>query len=144
MNLDLNKKNMRRVFDEVLNQDKYNVLDELVIPKIVFHQMKLPYTPDIAGFKKFLIDSRTAFPDMKYTLIDLIAEGDKLVVRYSAKGTHKGKFAMMPDVKPTNKPVTAEGITITRFDDNGKGIEVWAEYDEFGILQQLGIVPIPA
>lgn len=144
MNLDMNKKNMRRAFDEVLNQDKYNVLDELVVPKIVNHQLKPPYTQDLAGFKKYLKDSRTTFPDLKYTVIDMIAEGDKLVVRWFAKGTQKGKFATMPDIEPTNKPVTFEGITVARCDENGKALEVWGEYDEFGILQQLGIIPIPA
>ncbi len=144
MSIEKDKTNMRRMFEEVLNQGKLNVLDELIAPDFVAHYLRPPLTQDVAGFKKYIEANRTAFPDLHYVIEDMIAEGDKLVVRWTAKGTHKGPLATMPGIKPTNKPVTITGIVIARRDANGKGLEVWGNLDEVGLLQQLGLGPLPA
>lgn len=144
MSIEKDKANMRRMFEEVLNQGKLNVLDELIAPNFVVHYLHPPLTPDVAGFKKYLEANRTAFPDLHYVIDDMFGEDDKLVVRFTAKGTHKGPLATMPGIKPTNKPVTFTGIVIARRDANGKGLEVWGNHDEVGVLQQLGLIPLPA
>jgi steroid delta-isomerase-like uncharacterized protein len=89
------------------------------------------------GVKQFVQIYRTAFPDLKITIEDQVAEGDKVVTRWSATGTHKGDLMSIP---ATNKPATVTGTDIERY-QNGKVVESWASYDMFGMLQQLGVVP---
>jgi predicted ester cyclase len=79
----------------------------------------------------------TAFPDLHFTIEDQIAEGDKVVNRVTARGTHLGDFRGIP---PTGKQVTVAGITIDRI-AGGKLVESWTSWDFLGILQQLGVVP---
>ena len=81
----------------------------------------------------------TASPDLHITVEDQVAEGDKVVTRYTTRGTHQGPFMGIP---PTGKHVTVTGIVITRF-ANCKEVEEWANADWLGLLQQLGVVPTP-
>jgi predicted ester cyclase len=81
----------------------------------------------------------TAFPDLHFTIEDIIAEGDTVVVRQTARGTHQGDLMGIP---PTGKQVSGTGITITRV-VNGKAVEDWFNGDDLGLLQQLGVVPVP-
>ena len=76
---------------------------------------------------------RNAFPDIKYTVEDMFGEGNKLVARWSARGTHKGDFMGIP---PTGKQVYFTGIEIIRIED-GKAVEEWEELDRAGLMQQL-------
>jgi steroid delta-isomerase-like uncharacterized protein len=79
----------------------------------------------------------SAFPDLKLMVEDQIAEGDKVVTRWSATGTHQGELLGIP---PTGKQTTATGITIDRI-QGGKIVETWTHWDNLGLLQQLGVVP---
>jgi steroid delta-isomerase-like uncharacterized protein len=81
----------------------------------------------------------TAFPDIQYTLNDLLAEGDRVVARFTARGTQTGAFQGIP---ATGKAVTMSAIAIYRV-AGGKVVEQWLEYDMLGVLQQLGVVPAP-
>lgn len=81
----------------------------------------------------------TAFPDLKFTVEEQIAEGDLVVDRFTGRGTHKGEFR---GIAPTDKNVTFTGIAINRFVDS-KIIERWTEVDMLGIMTQLGVVPEP-
>jgi len=81
---------------------------------------------------------RTAFPDVHFTIEDQIAEGDRVVTRWTARGTHQGPLVGIP---PTSKQVTMSGIAIYRLVD-GKIVEQWGVNDMLGLLQQLGVVPI--
>ena len=83
---------------------------------------------------------RNAVPDLTYTIEDQIAEGDKVVTRYTVSGTHQGEFF---GVAPTGERITMSGITIDRFDEDGKMVEEWPEYDLLGVMRQLGAVPTP-
>lgn len=78
-----------------------------------------------------------AFPDLHYSSEDIIAEGDKLVERFSSRGTHRGELMGAP---PTGKEVTINGINIYRM-SNGKIVERWAQVDDMGMMQQLGLSP---
>ncbi len=84
----------------------------------------------------------SAFPDGKWGIDDMIAEGDKVVVRYTFRGTHEGELATI-GLPPTGKQVTMAGITIYRI-VNGMFAEAWEHYDRLGLLQQLGVIPQPA
>jgi len=82
---------------------------------------------------------RQAVPDLTYTVEDQLAEGDKVVTRYTASGTHQGEFF---GVAPTGKRIEMSGIQIDRFDEeNGKMVEEWPEYDLLGAMRQMGAMP---
>ena len=83
---------------------------------------------------------RNAVPDLTYTIEEQIAEGDRVVTRYTASGTHQGEFF---GVGATGERITMSGIMIDRFDEDGKMVEEWPKYDLLGVMQQLGAVPAP-
>jgi steroid delta-isomerase-like uncharacterized protein len=91
---------------------------------------------DLAAMKQMMPAFWTALPDMRYTVEDLIAEGDKVVVRFTFRATHRGEFLGVP---ATGKVVTVTGISISRL-AGGKVVEEWAEEDHLGLLQQLGAI----
>jgi steroid delta-isomerase-like uncharacterized protein len=137
-----NKALARRAIEEVWNQGKLAVIDELTAANAMFHDPSVPggkFTgPE--GVKQFVQIYRGAFPDVRLTINDQIAEGDKVVTRWTATGTHKGELM---GIAPTNKPATVTGVDIDRYQD-GKVVEAWASYDMLGMLQQLGVVPVLA
>jgi len=90
----------------------------------------------IENYKNFVKIYRNAFPDICYTVNDLIAENDKVVERWTAQGTHMGELLGIP---PTNKKLKVTGIDIVRIKD-GKMVERWAEYDLHGMMEQLGVI----
>ena len=133
------KELMRKFVDEVWNQGKLDVVDQLVAPGCVTHDPAAQggelTGPD--GVKQLASMYRNAFPDTRFEINDLIVEGDKVAARLSASGTHKG--ALM-GIAPTGKRVSITGQAITQFRD-GKQVESWSSYDQLGMLQQLGVVP---
>ena len=134
-----NKALARRGMEEVFNQGKFEVINELVARNAVFHDPSVPggkfEGPE--GLKQFAQIYRNAFPDLKITINDQIAEGDKVVTRWTGTGTHKGELM---GIAPTGKHSTVTGITCERYQD-AKMIESWGSYDMLGMLQQLGVVP---
>jgi steroid delta-isomerase-like uncharacterized protein len=92
---------------------------------------------DAAGHRQYSEVMVTAFPDLERTIEDLVAEGDKVVARWTAKGTHTGDFQGIP---PTGRVATSSGITIFRIAD-GRIVEEWSESDMLGLLQQVGAIP---
>jgi len=88
-------------------------------------------------YKQFISMYFTAFPDLHLTIEDIIAEGDNVVVRQTFQGTHKGDLM---GILPTGKQATATGISIFRV-ANGKAVEQRANYDDLGLMQQLGVIP---
>ncbi len=128
-----NKAKFQLLYDEILNKGNLDAFEELCAPNFVKHA--IPPSPDygIEGSKQSVLMLRKAFPDIKYTVEDMIEDGDKLVARWSAKGTHKGEFMGIP---PTGKQVAFTGIEIIRVED-GKAVEEWEELDRAGLMQQL-------
>lgn len=128
-----NKAKFQLLYDEILNKGNLDAFEELCAPNFVKHA--IPPSPDygIEGSKQSVLMLRKALPDIKYTVDDMIEDGDKLVARWSAKGTHKGEFMGIP---PTGKQVTFSGIEIIRVED-GKAVEEWEELDRAGLMQQL-------
>jgi steroid delta-isomerase-like uncharacterized protein len=129
-----NKALARRAWELADNPD---ILEEVYAPDVVWHE------PDqeIRGLeqaKKFVSAYKTAFPDMKITVEDVIAEGDKVVSRVTLRGTHQGETEEFGP--PTGRQIEGAGITISRI-EGGKIVEDWDSYDNLTTLQQLGLAP---
>jgi len=134
-----NKAIFSRVADEIWNQGKLEIVDELIATDYVYHNPANSIR-GTEGYKLLVTMMRSAFPDFRFNTIedkDMIAEGDKVAGRWIATGTHKGEYMGIP---PTGKKVTVEGIMISRFAD-GKVVEDWESVDSLGLLQQLGVIP---
>lgn len=133
-----NKAISRRVVEEIFNGGRLEVADELVTRDFVGHDPALP-EPLLgpAGLKAQAAGYRSAFPDLRITIEDEIAEGDRVVTRWIARGTHEAELFGIP---ATGKQTTATGITIDRIVD-GRIAEQWNNWDTFGLLQQLGAIP---
>jgi steroid delta-isomerase-like uncharacterized protein len=138
MSTEENKALMRRAYEEVYNQRDLAVLDEVCVPDFVFHNASMTIQ-GLEAYKHFVSLIFSAFPDGRYSIEDMIAEGDRVVVRHTFRGTHKGDFRGLP---PTGKQVTTTAIVISRI-ANGKAIEAWINGDNLGLMQQLGVVPTP-
>ena len=93
---------------------------------------------DAEGHRQYSAVMKKAFPDLDRRIEDLVAEGDKVVARWTATGTNTGEFQGMP---PTGRTATSSGITIFRIAD-GRIVEEWSESDMLGLLQQLGVIPL--
>jgi predicted ester cyclase len=129
-----NKALARRAWELADNPD---ILEEVYAPDVVWHE------PDqeIRGLeqaKKFVSAYKTAFPGMKITVEDVIAEGDKVVTRVSIRGTHQGETEEFGP--PTGRQLEGGGIPISRI-EGGKIVEDWDSYDNLTTLQQLGLAP---
>jgi steroid delta-isomerase-like uncharacterized protein len=136
MSTEENKAIVRRYVEE-WNKRNLAAL-EIFAPNYVFHGALPPgFSPDLAGGEQLRIALWTAFPDMHIAVEDLIAEGDKVVARFTFRGTHQGDFMGMP---PTGKQVRWTAIEIDRIEDD-KFVETWANLDVLGFLQQLGAIP---
>ncbi len=136
-----NKTVSRRFFEEVFSKGNLNVLDEIIAKDHVNSGpgtiSGLPNGPE--GTKQFVTAYRSAFPDLRLTIEEQIAEGDKVVTRWTGHGTHQGELAGLP---ATGKSTTVTGIVVDRL-VNGKIAESWGIFDEFGMMQQLGVIPMP-
>ncbi len=139
MSTEENKAIVRRGIEEFANQGNFAAIDELVASDYVFHAPGLPALHGHEGFQQMVMMPRTAFPDLHFTIEDLIAEGDKVVTRFTARGTHRGELMGIP---PTGKQVSFPGILISHI-SKGKIVEEWEISDALGMLQQLGVVPPP-
>ena len=131
------KKAFVRRFAEFINKDVLAPIDEFFATTYVYHNPAMPEVKDLAGVKHFNAMAYSAFPDIQFTIEDMVAEGDKVVYRYSARATHKGAFM---GIAGTGKRVTVEGVVISRI-VGGKFHEDWENMDMLGLMQQLGVVP---
>jgi steroid delta-isomerase-like uncharacterized protein len=135
--LEKNKAMVRNTFEEVWNRGNFSVVNERFSTDYVGHSINEIQGPE--GGKQFAAMMRSAFPDFHYTVKDEIAEGDKVVHRWTVRGTHEGQFQ---GISPTGKQVTITGISIYRI-ANGKIVEGWTNADMLGLMQQLGAVQEP-
>ncbi|MDQ3910548.1 MAG: ester cyclase [Actinomycetota bacterium] len=141
MSEEANKPLMRRMVGEILNRGNLEVADEIFAPDYILHD---PASPEDVrgpeGFKGFVSVFHNAFPDLHVTIEDQIAEGDnKMVTRYWASGTHRGELMGLP---PSDKQGAFVGVGVTRTSE-GRFVESWEHYDALGLIQQLGVVPLP-
>ena len=129
----------QRFHRDIFQAGNLAVADEILAPNFVMHAPGFPteLTHGPEGMKRLATATRTAFPDLQTTDEDTIAQGDKVVIRWTFRATHQGEFQGIP---PTGKQVTFGGIDIFRV-AGGKLVELWAEADNLGLLQQLGVIP---
>ena len=135
-------KALERRWAEEFNKGKaaaMAAIDELYATDYVEHCEHGKDIHGIKDYKKSISDLYSAFPDVHFTLDDMVVEGDKAAVRFTFSGTHKGEFMGCP---PTNKKWKMWGIWIDRI-AGGKFVESWVRYDTLGFMQQLGLAPTP-
>ena len=126
-----NKTIVRNYIERVWNQHDYSAIDENIKMDYIQHSPNVP--PDRDGVKAFFRMVNSAFSEVQFTVEDMIAEGDKVVWRWTLRGQHTGTFQGLP---PTGKDFTFSGISILRLED-GKSAELWAEQDMMGLMGQL-------
>lgn len=138
MSAEQNKAIVRRWCTEMINQNHLALADELIDASYVNHFFPSEQTgPEVE--KQITSMFYSAFPDLQGTIEDLFAEGDRVAVRLTWRGTNRGSFNGMP---PTGKPV-AFGTTVIFRLVNGKIAENWPQVDMMGLMQQLGAIPTP-
>ena len=137
MSAEQNKALARRVLEEMFNKGNLDVADELLAPDYVDHDPAMPedvHGPE--GFKQYVGAYRSAFSDLHVQIEDQIAEGDKVVTRWTGTGTHDGEFA---GIAPTGNRLTLPGMEIVRI-SGGKLVKGWEGYDSMNMMRQLGAI----
>jgi steroid delta-isomerase-like uncharacterized protein len=133
-----NKTIVYRLYEEVWNKRKLEVVDELISPS---HALQDPIVsgsqvgPEL--YKRRVVELTTGFPDLRFTIEDTIAEKEKFVVSWIISGTHKGEFMEIP---ATGRKISVEGITIHHI-RNGNILDSHARWDALGLMRQLGVIP---
>jgi steroid delta-isomerase-like uncharacterized protein len=137
---DENKQIVQRFVEECWNQGNLNKVSELLADQVRFHDPVFPnMNAGIQNIQNHIETSRKAFPDLKFTVDDTIAERNEVVVHWTAHGTHKGAFLGMP---PTNRKVTIDGTSIYRL-EGSKIAEAHANWNLATMMAQLGVIEIP-
>lgn len=133
-----NKEIVRRL--NAIWDGDFEIVDEVIAQNFTNHNPLVPDAPPgPEGFKLNVSTFRSAFPDIEFTLEDLIAEDDKVVLRATGQGTHQGDLL---GIEPTGREVTLSSIVIFRFED-GQIVERWAQSDTVGMLRQMGVLSEP-
>ncbi len=133
-----NKAVVRRLYEEVWNKRRLELVDEIISPSHALHDPNLTDSsvgPD--AYKRQVSRFMVGIPDLHFTIEDIVDEKEKLAVAWTISGTHTGEFMGIP---ATNKKVYVEGITINHMVD-GKIMDSYISWDTFGMMQQLGVVP---
>lgn len=132
-----NKATYRRFIEEIWNIGNLDLIELLIADDYVAHD---PASPDLGrgleSLRQRANPYRKAFPDLQIIIEEILAEGDKVVTRWSSSGTHQGDIY---GIAPTGKSVTTSGINISRF-ANGKIVEEWTSWDTIGLMKQLGVI----
>ena len=140
MSIEQNKELVRQMVEELFNRGNLSLADQFLAPDFVEREELPPGIPsNREGVTQLTSMLRSAFPDFKATIDDIIAEGDKVVIRQTWSGTHKGEFMGVP---ATGKRVSFGVIDIIRVKGD-KFAEHWGQMDSMGLMQQLGAIPAP-
>lgn len=135
-----NKSIVRRLYEEVWNKRRLEVARELIAPS---HAVQLLDAADSGvgpeAYARNVAQFVRGFPDLKFMVMDMIAEKDKVVAFWNISGTHKGEFR---GIAPSGKKVSIDGITINHL-ANGKIMDSYVSLDMWGMMQQLGAIPAP-
>lgn len=135
MSIATNKATVRRYIEQVLNEQRHDLVEEFLTENIELHGSGL--SPGLEVVKQWLAVFAAAFPDGYYTIADMVAEAEKVVARTAFNGTHKAEMRGIP---ATGKVVNISSIIVFRL-DNGKIAEGWLLNDNLGMMQQLGVIP---
>lgn len=140
MSVEENKVLVRRLIEEDLNLTNPSAADEIIADDFFDHTNPPGMQHGLEGHKQIVALFSRAFPDVKWTINDMIAEGDKVAIRVRLDATHQGDFFGIP---PTGNRVSVEGMHVLRC-ANGKIAEHWGTNDDLGLMRQLGVVPANA
>jgi steroid delta-isomerase-like uncharacterized protein len=138
MSVEENKALLRRVFEEGWNAGNLDLFNETDSPEYVLHDPSVP--EDVRGVesaKQFASMYLRAFPDLRFTIEEQVAEGDKVVTRWTSSATHQGELMGIP---ATGNRTGVSGFTISRISE-GKLVEDWNNWDTLGLMRQLGVIP---
>jgi steroid delta-isomerase-like uncharacterized protein len=140
MKTEENKTVVRRNFEEAWNEQNLAVVDELFAEDYIGHFAVHPQpVSGIEALRQFMSGYFVAFPDARFTIENMFAEGDRVAARWTVRGTHQGNLGAVP---PTGRQITVTGVWILRL-AGGKIAEQWGVFDSLGLMQQLGVVPTP-
>ena len=137
MGIEENKALAARWTEEIWNQGSMAAIDGLCTPNFTFNYAPPGMPPDRESYKKVVAMYRNAFHGLRLTNEIVIAEGDKVAIRWQGQSEHKGEFM---GIAPTGKKVTMTGNSIARI-ESGKIAEEWTEMDSVGLMQQIGAMP---
>lgn len=141
MSTEENKAIVRRIFEDGLNRGEVEAVAARTAPDFFDHDIHVE--TGISGgpedMSEALVAIRRGFPDIHVTIEDIVAEGDKVAVRNTWRGTHEGEFN---GISATGRRIEITGTVIWRI-TNGMIAERWATIDTLGLLQQLGVMPAP-
>lgn len=139
MSTEENKASVHKAYEAASQHNLLSFIDTFIDPNQVDHSAPSGMPGGIEGARQLAAMFLTAFPDLHFTVEDMIAEGDKVVARITMSGTQQGAFM---GVHPTGKHVAWTTIDINRV-AGGKSVEHWSEMNALGLMQQLGVVPAP-
>jgi predicted ester cyclase len=129
----------RRFFEEVCNERRLEVADEIISPDHVFHEPQTPISaPGPQGVKDAVRIYQEGL-DGRWDVKDVMSDGDRVVTRWVGHGVHNSELM---GIAPTGREIHVDAITIHRIAD-GRIAEDWTVWDALGLLQQLGVVPSP-
>ena len=135
-----NKSIARQVFNDMINTGNVALADVFYAPSYVYHGAGGLELRGPEGLKQLFGMYLTAFPDVRMTIDDMIGEGDQVVVRWTARGTHLGN---LDKIAPTGRPISITGIIVMRF-ANGQVVEEFENFDEVAMFRQIGVTTLPA
>jgi steroid delta-isomerase-like uncharacterized protein len=138
MSIEENKNLVRRWWEALNQGNALDIIDEVYASDYVLHDPSVTEpVRGVQGVREFITSVVTGFPDARYTIENLVAEGDKVVQHISTQGTHQGEFQGIP---ATGKPVAIWAMVISRIENN-KIVEEWQLFDALGMMQQMGVIP---
>jgi steroid delta-isomerase-like uncharacterized protein len=138
MSTEINQRMVRRYYEEILNQGHSDILQDMAVPDYIENDPLPGQTTGLAGLEERVAMLRGAL-NPHFTIEDLVADGDRVVVRWTQRGQQVRGFLGLP---PTGKAFTIAGIDIHRLRD-GRMAEHWHVVDQLSLLQQLGVIPSP-
>jgi steroid delta-isomerase-like uncharacterized protein len=135
------KGTVQRFYERGWNEGDLSVIDELFSPDYHDHDAAAQTgAGGLDGARQFIETFRTAIPDLHLEIQDQYGEGETVVTRWITTGTHRGTLM---GVAGTDRPIEVSGISIDRFDDQGRFLEGWGNWDGVALLQQIGALPAP-
>jgi steroid delta-isomerase-like uncharacterized protein len=137
MSTETNKAIVRREMEQVWNKHRLDLVEEFFTEDAVVHAASFPSRSGLEAVREDLATMLNAYPDIQVNIEDEIAEGDKVVVRWTMRATHQGELFGIP---PTGKQITNAGINIYRL-VNGKIAGEWFWPDNLNSFQQMGVIP---
>ena len=132
-----NKAIISHFYEEMEDKGNLDVVEDIIATNCVFHFPGGVNVRGPEGYKEYIAPIYTALPDLKHVIEDMIAEGDKVVARFTVRGTYRGEFM---GIAPTGKQVVCTSMAVYSI-VKGKFMEVWCDYDALGLMQQFGVIP---